>query len=94
MEVNHKKGVDMSTCKEALAKKSYPTTDLHKKFSYEEGFKSGWYDRYLGLSLTVSRTSTDSFYATGYIDGQIAYDCNTTPLKQERGITCLKSLLV
>lgn len=83
----------MLTCEEALALQKCPTTHPDKRLSYEEGFKSGWYDRYLGLSLTVSRTSPDTYYATGYFDGQISYDCHTSPLKHEGGITCLKNLL-
>lgn len=84
----------MLTCEEALAFQKYPTTNPDYRLSYEEGFKSGWYDRYLGHSLMVSRTSPDPLYATGYTDGQIAYDCYSSPLKEEGDVTCLKSLLV
>jgi hypothetical protein len=93
VEENHKKGHAMLTCEDALNLQKYPVTNPDKKLSYEEGFKNGWYDRYLGHSLMVARTSPDTYYATGYSDGQIAYDCYSSPLKEEGGMICLRSLL-
>ena len=81
------------TYEEALSYWKYPK-HLPDYESYKEGFKSGWYDRYLGLSLTTSKTSTYGRYAMGYVDGQVAWDCYSSPLKEEGGVICLTNILV
>ena len=80
------------TWDEAIQYVKFPT--LHEHYdSFREGFRSGWFDRYLGWSSIISKTSTYGRYAMGYVDGQAAWDCYTSPLKDDGGITCLMNLL-
>jgi hypothetical protein len=44
---------------------------MKKKNYYEEGFKSGYWDAWLGFRLIVCLTSPLRNYAAGYIDGQL-----------------------
>jgi len=80
------------TCKEALTYAKFPI-HLDDYESYKEGFKSGWYHRYLGESLETAKTSSYGRYAMGYVDGQEAWDCYTSPLKDDGGVICLNSIL-
>ncbi len=81
------------TWKDAIRYQKFPMS--HKDYdSYREGFRSGWLDRYLENNSIIAKTSPWGQYAMGYIDGQVAWDIYTSPLKIEKGgVICLTSLL-
>lgn len=79
------------TWKEAINTQKLPTTYVD---SYTEGFRSGWFDVYLGLNSMIARTSPWGYYAMGYVDGRLAYRRHNPIVQEEDGVTCLKNLFV
>lgn len=82
----------LMTCEEALKEHCrFPAS--HQDYdTYCLGYKSGWYDKYLGRNSMIALTSPWGAYSSGYRDGQIDY-VYYSPLKQEGEVTCLKTLL-
>ena len=80
------------TWDEAYVKQKIPVS-LRCDDTYKEGFRSGWFDVYLGHDSMIARTSTWGQYAIGYSDGRASYmECNPV-IKIEGDITCLVNLL-
>ena len=80
------------TWDEAIKNYRYPAKDAD---TYVEGFKSGWFNNYLGHDSMIARTLQWGLYAVGYIDGFNAYYRYNEPeiVVTEGDIVCLKSLL-